>query len=38
MDDCEDNTLAKTLWIETMINMLISTLNANKSYGYLFAS
>ena len=37
MDDCEDNTLAKTQSSETMIDILIATLNTSKSFDYLFA-
>ena len=31
MVDEDDKTLAKTLWSETLIDMLIATLKANKS-------
>ena len=31
MDDNDDKTVAKTLWSETLIDMLIATLKANKS-------
>lgn len=31
MADTNDKTLAKTLWSETMIDMLIALLKANKS-------
>ena len=31
MTDTNDKTLAKTLWSETMIDMLIALLKANKS-------
>jgi hypothetical protein len=31
MTDNNDNTVAKTLWSETMIDMLVASLKANKS-------
>jgi hypothetical protein len=31
MGDNDDETIAKTLWSETIIDMLIATLKANKS-------
>jgi len=31
MTDSNDNTVAKTLWSETMIDMLVASLKANKS-------